>query len=495
MAPCKAVFLAMCAVTSFATSPKLSLKPYDFSAFPTATRCPSGLDAQLYEARWCFCPPSQPFCRGSYCQFTWGQPTVKSRLGYKLHHHARFNLTDARVEDLVLFDGFSPSSCVDCICHSGLPEPTLPAAVRRYQVLHSHVRARLRPARVLQFVPQGVGGLGDRLRGLLTTFWFAFIHDMAFFVSGITSLPMDSHWLPHGIDWHPFYRKVVQLFKNIKLDASAGCRNTLDEWKKAINLNLSAPSMQRFETSNRPLACMIEGVQDRQAVFEQEMEIRQRDHHQPMVAMERSYPEPDPDTVRLAKERGVNGLPHPWQTAFQLLFQPSDELLSMRAQLLTIANMTEDEPYIGIHLRTGISVGEGNVHKRLGGLNAFPDHFACVQALEESLRLPQTTRWYIASDYVNASTELRSWLANNSSTGGANKVLSMFDHAEAELAHIKHASHDKGIMFVMLDFMMLQKSTALVGGQSGFSHLAMLTAGHDRRVLLPSCTVFGLGLP
>eukprot|EP00730_Choanoeca_flexa_P006425 TRINITY_DN12149_c0_g2_i2.p1 TRINITY_DN12149_c0_g2~~TRINITY_DN12149_c0_g2_i2.p1 ORF type:complete len:302 (+),score=18.18 TRINITY_DN12149_c0_g2_i2:37-906(+) len=106
----------------------------------------------------------------------------------------------------------------------------------------------------------------------------------------------------------------------------------------------------------RPLECMIEGVQDRQAVYQQEVDIRKSEFHQPMRAMMLFSSDADPETVALAKARGVNDLRKPWQTAFHFLFQPSDELTDMRRELFRLSNVTKSQPYIGIHLRTGISV-------------------------------------------------------------------------------------------------------------------------------------------
>eukprot|EP00730_Choanoeca_flexa_P006414 TRINITY_DN12148_c0_g1_i1.p2 TRINITY_DN12148_c0_g1~~TRINITY_DN12148_c0_g1_i1.p2 ORF type:complete len:293 (+),score=24.30 TRINITY_DN12148_c0_g1_i1:2306-3184(+) len=156
---------------------------------------------------WCICAPNIPYCTGSECAFAWAKldsPSVAKfdSISRDFEPYAAANVTEATDRNWALFDGFSPE-CDDCKCYeSHQPiEPTLKAAIRRYQVLHSHIRYGLRSRRIIMNRGGVGGGWGDKLRGTLHCLLFGFQHDLAFFLAIDDPIPLDHVFTPTLFDW------------------------------------------------------------------------------------------------------------------------------------------------------------------------------------------------------------------------------------------------------------------------------------------------------
>ena len=111
---------------------------------------PNAKLADLHMRPWCMCPPNEPYCEGDECQLTWAIPSAESFIEFALVSKPTISsLINASAQSAALMDGYPPA-CGDCKCYSGLPTtPHIATSIRRYQVLHSHMRNKLRPLRAL----------------------------------------------------------------------------------------------------------------------------------------------------------------------------------------------------------------------------------------------------------------------------------------------------------------------------------------------------------
>eukprot|EP00045_Choanoeca_perplexa_P013803 m.158171 g.158171 ORF g.158171 m.158171 type:complete len:186 (+) comp16460_c0_seq12:185-742(+) len=134
--------------------------------------CAGGGHLTRYNMRpWCWCSPKAPVCLGEECILTWGQPIQKEEpYQFQLLNLQFANATQATDNGWVLFDGYPPT-CDRCTCYdANKPQIVhLDHALRRYKLLHSHMRYGLRPRRLMDYSPVNGGGWGDKLRGMLVT--------------------------------------------------------------------------------------------------------------------------------------------------------------------------------------------------------------------------------------------------------------------------------------------------------------------------------------
>lgn len=165
-----------------------------------------------------------------------------------------------------------------------------------------------------------------------------------------------------------------------------------------------------------------------------------------------------------------------------MLFATSWELQRLKEQLFSTHGLDNNATYLGIHIRTGRSVGERL--DRMGGAT-LESMFACVQRIESASRLPNRTKWYIASDDAEAATVLATWLQRQGLP--RDKVMSLHD-INGTIAHIgQQASQREGSLFALFDFNMLRDSATVMNTYSGFSTCASLAGGHTQRIGLPEC--------
>eukprot|EP00730_Choanoeca_flexa_P006413 TRINITY_DN12148_c0_g1_i1.p3 TRINITY_DN12148_c0_g1~~TRINITY_DN12148_c0_g1_i1.p3 ORF type:complete len:239 (+),score=47.66 TRINITY_DN12148_c0_g1_i1:3338-4054(+) len=198
-------------------------------------------------------------------------------------------------------------------------------------------------------------------------------------------------------------------------------------------------------------------------------------------------PTPSPEHQALAVARGLDGLRSPATFGFNLLFKPTYKLNDLRHELFELQNMTEGQPYLAIHLRTGLDFS--NDRNRMSEKQIQPS-FECVLATERQLGLPNSTKWLIAADYHKAHGMLEDWLEQQCLS--PDKVMGLQDLGGviSHVAKDDSEQKDVGAVFAYFDFMMLAGGSIIFGTESGFNRMAAAVSGHEQRVLLPHCVTY-----
>eukprot|EP00730_Choanoeca_flexa_P007216 TRINITY_DN12298_c3_g1_i1.p2 TRINITY_DN12298_c3_g1~~TRINITY_DN12298_c3_g1_i1.p2 ORF type:complete len:504 (+),score=79.42 TRINITY_DN12298_c3_g1_i1:2602-4113(+) len=446
---------------------------------------------------WCVCKPEAPYCEGTECTFTWaklGQPSINTLNleSIEFEPYATANVTQATGRHWALFDGFSPE-CPDCTCYEAEQPavPTLKAAIRRYQVLHSHVRFGLRERRILMTRGGVGGGWGDKLRGLLGCFLFAFQHDLAFFLGIDDPIPLESVLSPILFDWRytpgipgsPPGREKAMMPKPCDVQVRVMSKHLpeRDTSRKPVTMGIG--------TNHWPIHCLFNWSRPVPKLLRYFSEQRNRYHEVTGAATGEHGTQavPLPEDQARAEARGLHLIRSPSTTAFDMLFTPTFKLNDLRHQLYALHNMTPGQPYLAIHLRTALDFP--NDRDRMREKDIVPS-YECVLQWERLLKLPNTTKWLIAADYSKAHDMLQDWLEQQGLS--REKVMGLRDLGGV-ISHVAKDDSERkeiGAVFAYFDFMMLTGSKAIFGNGSGFNRMAVAVSGHEQRVLLPHCVAF-----
>jgi hypothetical protein len=187
----------------------------------------------------------------------------------------------------------------------------------------------------------------------------------------------------------------------------------------------------------------------------------------------------------LATRYGLPSLHFPAAYAFEMLFRPQPNLAELQLAFEKVANLSQSEKYMGVHIRTGRIHGVRD-RSRLQD-HDFPDAFECVTRQEKALGLPESTKWYFATDHEPAYGMLREWMQARNMSVAKIVDLTLVGGVISHMA-MKGASLD-GETFAYFDFLMLQNAFTIAGSESGFNVMAATTGYHRRVIYLPDCVL------
>jgi hypothetical protein len=330
----------------------------------------------------------------------------------------------------------------------------------------------------------GGGGLGDRLRGLLGVFLYCMQHDYGFFAKITTPSALELHFAPAMVDWRHNADVIPSRYRVTKAMLPNTCAKQREVLEHAAS---DQPFIQGFLTNHYPLICMFNF--SRPLMAYKEMYDRVNAGRGNVDKFGTSSTEDSPplesDQV-LAEERGMDEMRSPAAEAWRMLFEPRPVLKELYENFRKVAGLAFDEPYIGIHLRTGLDYDNDPDRMRV---EAIVPSFECVLRMEAALGLARHTRWVLASDYGKAFGLARDFLAAQGLDASKVVNIAMINGTavhtgktgQSDDAHV-------GDQFVYLDFLLLRAALVVCGNDSGFNRMAAAIGDHERRMVLPQCT-------
>eukprot|EP00045_Choanoeca_perplexa_P013240 m.149190 g.149190 ORF g.149190 m.149190 type:complete len:446 (-) comp16287_c0_seq4:1639-2976(-) len=405
----------------------------------------------------CTCDAAFPLCQGKECN-TYARPTMAF-----------------------------PIACASCTCHHQLLAATVkPDEVfQRYAVLHQLIRSGAHPERTLVYLcSRGCGGTGDRNRGIITAFYLALFTKRAFFIHSTIPQPLETFFGSTYINWswpdtwsHPHATLTFMASQPGDLVINRTLQQDLAP-SLAIRINeYAVPNMFHW---NRSFTDILQEWEAYGALHSKDR--FQQSHRQWGIDTDRIVPR----FQSLAQASGLDRLPSPMHAAYHRLFQPTPLLRNAVTEFASKHSWGVHQPFISVHLRTGLDFKTDP--NRLP-LDAFDQAFDCIVKHTQG---SESLHWHVASDTKRVLDQFQERFRDNG--WDPNRVMSIFNLPDATSVHVDRfagselATAAKAEVFVHLDFWLLSHAKEVFASTSTFSRTAAAVGGHERVILVPSCT-------
>lgn len=329
------------------------------------------------------------------------------------------------------------------------------------------------------------GGHGDRLKGIVATFVLALLTDRLFFIDSPDPWDLRLFMEPAFVDWRVSGLIGIAAGRHVLWDHEMFQASYLDSL-----LDADEPLWVIYTNKKSLLGPMLKHtrLQDRAADF------------------------------------GLFTLPHLTYHIWNVLFRPTASL-EKHWRRLNLALGGESAAYVALHhragdLTSGFGVVNGEVDRR-NGPEEVVVLLGCAHSLEHRLGLPNTTKWYLASDniavldipqvavwfdmgklIVQQPSEQRTHLANAgvvppsgskpltrepaSATGGDKQSPKM--HQSPVLGGVmESAAALVGVADAWVDFLAILRASAVVVSSSAFGVMAAQAGGVEHTFTTQGC--------
>eukprot|EP00730_Choanoeca_flexa_P005787 TRINITY_DN12022_c0_g1_i2.p1 TRINITY_DN12022_c0_g1~~TRINITY_DN12022_c0_g1_i2.p1 ORF type:complete len:365 (+),score=29.26 TRINITY_DN12022_c0_g1_i2:523-1617(+) len=324
--------------------------------------------------------------------------------------------------------------------------------------------------------------------GMSTAYLFAFMHDLAFITSYSPGEHLSRFWAPKDVDWRPKGMPTVakQQAKTVSLSTEAwkdSCRRRYGPLKEAV---------LGSEGSRQELYIKLHGncwswrcMYHPNSATQPLSLCSQNESSQATTCLDA----PAHDDLRRSQARGMGVIESPAVEMFRMLFKDSLHLQVITKQYLRKHGLPHNEPYLGIHLRTGIGTKEGL--SRLDNKH-LEKNFECVLKYERGHNLSPSIRWFLASDDPDALRKLQAWLKER----GLNSTKALGNSDTMPVVHLGRSDIPmKHALWTFAEFgMLMRRSAVTFASVSGFSMFAIRASGRRTEVLLPQCEEIDLTL-
>eukprot|EP00045_Choanoeca_perplexa_P010411 m.105059 g.105059 ORF g.105059 m.105059 type:complete len:437 (+) comp15270_c0_seq2:215-1525(+) len=412
--------------------------------------CPR--EATIDDDGTCKCNVATPYCGGTGCQLD-TRPTM------------RF-----------------PQECSDCTCHDDLLAPSNhhDELFQRYGILHALIRSKQRAERALIYECTSMcGGTGDRLRGIITTFYLAMLTNRAFYLHATIPQPLESFFESQYIDWKrpTGWPRATSSLNYIDHSSTLVDSIIAQDKTATVSLRINVYAVPYLFHWHQPFA----------AVFK-EWETFSRFPKSDYMTSHHIWGIPNyyaiPRFQAQANRSGLAKLASPMHAIYRRLFEPKAPLKSAIDAFASKHAWSPTQSYVAVHLRTGLDFRSDP--NRMAA-SSFDKVFDCVANHTRTLNSPF---WHVASDtkhvYQHFATRFKAmgW--------DPNRLMSIYNLPDAVPFHVDRYGGDGtrnlgAEVYVHLDYWLLSHANKVFASTSGFSRTAAVVGGHKHVVLVPSC--------
>ena len=326
----------------------------------------------------------------------------------------------------------------------------------KYQALHQDIISNNREAKFLVFycpsTTKGCSGYGDRVRAMVSLFYFAILTDRAFLIHFKGPEPLERFLAPKNINWTfpiPHLETRKHSWKNNHNNINS--KLALEGWlTKNASAALQLMEKENFLYFDKPVEIVASNIYFANGAMQKNKYLMQR-------AQDMEISPLLPGSQRYA----MIGC------AFDVLFSPTPRLRDTLQN--TRKKLRENSAFvIGIHIRLG-DKEFGRNFTRVSETD-FPKYFWCAAEVERklfNLDGRKHARWFLAADSLLVKDYARKHFAEKViTTEDKPQHLDLFKNGEKPPS-------DEGMMGVLHDHFMLAECDFLVLSESSFSRTAV----------------------